>query len=215
MDEESATIPSKLIFLWLFLFFFVLIWSAIHPHDLFTWFLEVLPALLGLVVLAITFRSFRFTRMAYWLMLIHSIILMIGGHYTYAEVPLFNWLRDVFHMSRNNYDKVGHFAQGFIPAIIIREILIRKSPVKKGKWLFFMVVSICLALSVFYEFIEWWVAVLSGTAAESFLGTQGYVWDTQSDMFIALVGAITALSLLPKLHDRELSLHLTAHNDPR
>ncbi len=215
MDEESATIPSKLIFLWLFLFFFVLIWSAIYPHDLFTWFLEVLPALLGLVVLAITFRSFRFTRMAYWLMLIHSIILMIGGHYTYAEVPLFNWLRDVFYMSRNNYDKVGHFAQGFIPAIIIREILIRKSPVKKGTWLFFMVVCICLALSVFYEFIEWWVAVLSGTAAESFLGTQGYVWDTQSDMFIALVGAITALSLLSKLHDRGLSLHLTSSNDPR
>jgi putative membrane protein len=215
MDEESAAIPGKLIFLWLFLFFFVLIWSAIYPHDLFTWFLEVLPALLGLIVLAITFRSFRFTRMAYWLMLIHSIILMIGGHYTYAEVPLFNWLRDVFHMSRNNYDKVGHFAQGFIPAIIIREILIRKSPVKEGKWLFFIVVCICLALSAVYEFIEWWVAVLSGTSAESFLGTQGYVWDTQSDMFIALVGAITALSLLSKLHDRELSLHLFLHNDSR
>jgi len=215
MDEESATIPSKLIFLWLFLFFFVLIWSAIHPHDLFTWFLEVLPALVGLVVLAITFRNFRFTRMAYWLMLIHSIILMIGGHYTYAEVPLFNWLRDVFYMSRNNYDKVGHFAQGFIPAIIIREILIRKSPVKKGKWLFFIVVCICLALSVIYEFIEWWVAVVTGTAAESFLGTQGYVWDTQSDMFMAFIGAIAALSLLSKLHDRELSLHLTSRNDPR
>src|SRR4030042_1524128 len=166
MDEESATIPSKLIFLWLFLFFFVLIWSAIHPHDLFTWFLEVLPALVGLVVLAITFRNFRFTRMAYWLMLIHSIILMIGGHYTYAEVP------------------------------------------------FFIVVCICLAMSVGYEFIEWWVAVVTGTAAESFLGTQGYVWDTQSDMFMAFVGAIAALSLLSKLHERELSLHLTSLNDP-
>ena len=215
MDKESATIPIKLIFLWLFLFFFVLIWSAIHPHDLFTWVLEVLPALLGLIVLAITFRSFRFTRMAYWLLLVHSIILMIGGHYTYAEVPLFNWLRDVFHMSRNNYDKVGHFAQGFIPAIIIREILIRKSPVKNGKWLFFIVVCICLALSAVYEFIEWWVAVLTGTAAESFLGTQGYVWDTQSDMLMALVGAIASLSLLSKLHDRELSSHLTSRNDPR
>ena len=215
MDEESATIPSKLIFLWLCLFFFVLIWSAIHPHDLFTWFLEVFPALLGLTVLAITFKNFRFTRMAYWLMLIYSIILMIGGHYTYAEVPLFNWLRDVFHMSRNNYDKVGHFAQGFIPAIIIREILIRKSVVKNGKWLFFIVVCICLALSAAYEFIEWWVAALTGTAAESFLGTQGYVWDTQSDMFMALVGAIAALSLISKLHDRELSLHLTSRNDPR
>jgi putative membrane protein len=215
MDEESAIIPGKLIFLWLFLFFFVLIWSAIHPHDIFTWFLEVFPALAGLAVLAITFRSFRFTRMAYWLMLIHSVILMIGGHYTYAEVPLFNWLRDIFHMSRNNYDKVGHFAQGFMPAIITREILIRKSPVKKGKWLFFIVVCICLALSAVYEFIEWWVAVLSGTATESFLGTQGYVWDTQSDMFMALVGAIAALSLLSKLHDRELSPYLTSRSYPR
>lgn len=146
-------------------------------------------------------------------MLMHAIILMIGGHYTYAEVPLFNWIRDVFHMSRNNYDKVGHLAQGFIPAIVTREILIRKSPVKKGKWLFFIVVCICLSLSVLYEFIEWWVAVLTGTAAESFLGTQGYVWDTQSDMFIALVGAIGALSLLSKIHDRELSLHLSLRNN--
>ena len=215
MDKELEPIPNKLIFLWLLIFFFVLIWSAIYPHDPFTWFLEVLPALLGLVILAVTFRNFRFTRIAYWLILMHSIILMIGGHYTYAEVPLFNWIRDMFHMSRNNYDKMGHFAQGFIPAIITREILIRKSPVKKGKWLFFMVVCICLALCVFYEFIEWWVAVLSGTAAESFLGTQGYVWDTQSDMFIALVGAIAALSLLSKIHDRELSLHLSSHNVSR
>ena len=208
-------IPNKLIFLWLLIFFLVLIWSAIRPHDSFTWFLEVLPALLGLIILAVTFRNFRFTTMVYWLMLMHSIILMIGGHYTYAEVPLFNWIRDMFHMSRNNYDKVGHFAQGFIPAIVTREILIRKSPVKKGKWLFFMVVCICLSLSVLYEFIEWWVAVLTGTAAESFLGTQGYVWDTQSDMFIALVGAIAALSLLSKVHDRKLSLHLSSRNNPR
>jgi putative membrane protein len=215
VDKEVAPIPNKLIFLWLLIFLFVLIWSAIYPHDFFTWFLEVLPALLGLVILAVTFSNFRFTRIAYWLILMHSIILMIGGHYTYAEVPLFNWIRDMFHMSRNNYDKVGHFAQGFIPAIITREILIRKSPVKKGKWLFFIVVCICLALSAFYEFIEWWVAVLTGTAAESFLGTQGYVWDTQSDMFIALVGAIAALSLLSKIHDRELSLHLSSHNVSR
>ena len=208
-------IPNKLIFLWLLIFFLVLIWSVIRPHDSFTSFLEVLPALLGLIILAVTFRNFRFTTMVYWLMLMHSIILMIGGHYTYAEVPLFNWIRDMFHMSRNNYDKVGHFAQGFIPAIVTREILIRKSPVKKGKWLFFMVVCICLSLSVLYEFIEWWVAVLTGTAAESFLGTQGYVWDTQSDMFIALVGAIVALSSLSKVHDRKLSLHLSSRNNPR
>jgi putative membrane protein len=212
MDKESKSIPWTLILFWLLVFFFVLIWSAIHPHDYFTWFLEVLPALSGLAILAVTFRNFRFTRMAYWLMLIHSIILMIGGHYTYAEVPLFNWISDMFSMSRNNYDKIGHFAQGFAPAIITREILIRKSPVKKGNWLFFMVVCICLALSAFYEFIEWWVAVLTGTAAESFLGTQGYVWDTQSDMFMALVGAIVALSILSKPHDRALSQHLITHS---
>ncbi|HXX57146.1 MAG TPA: DUF2238 domain-containing protein [Thermodesulfovibrionales bacterium] len=208
MDNESSRIPGTLILFWLLLFFSVLIWSAIRPHDYFTWFLEVLPALLGLVILASTFRNFRFTRMAYWLMLIHAIILMIGGHYTYAEVPLFDWLRDIFSMSRNNYDKVGHFAQGFVPAIVIREILIRKSPVKEGNWLFFIVVCICLALSAFYELIEWWVAVLTGTAAESFLGTQGYVWDTQSDMLLALVGAIAALIILSKPHDRALSRHL-------
>ncbi len=212
MDKESTSIPWTLILFWLLLFFFVLTWSAIRPHDYYTWFLEVLPALSGLVILTTTFRNFRFTRMAYWLMLIHSIILMIGGHYTYAEVPLFNWIRDMFSMSRNNYDKIGHFAQGFIPAIITREILIRKSPVKKGKWLFFMVVCICLALSAFYEFIEWWVAALTGTAAESFLGTQGYVWDTQSDMFMALVGAVAALSILSKPHDRALSRHLITHS---
>ncbi len=148
MDKELTTpIPKKMIFLWLLIFFFVLIWSVIYPHDYFTCFLEVLPAMLGLVILAVTFRNFPFTRMAYWLMLIHSVILMIGAHYTYAEVPLFNWLRDIFHMSRNNYDKLGHFAQGFVPAIIAREILVRKSPVKEGKWLFFIVICICLALS--------------------------------------------------------------------
>jgi putative membrane protein len=205
VDRELTHIPAKLIFLWVLIFSVALLWSAIHPHDYFTWFLEVMPALLGFIILAVTFRSFRFTRMVYWLMLMHSIILMIGGHYTYAEVPLFNWIRDIFHMSRNNYDKVGHFAQGFIPAMITREILIRKSPVKTGKWLFFIVVCICLSLSVLYEFIEWWVAVLTGTAAESFLGTQGYIWDTQSDMLLALIGAITALILLSKFHDKELS----------
>ncbi len=205
MDKEHTTISRRLIFLWLSIFSLVLIWSAISPHDHLTWLLEVSPALLGLVILAATFKRFQFTRLAYWLMLGHSILLMIGGHYTYAEVPLFNWIRDTFDMSRNNYDKVGHFAQGFVPAIISREMLIRKSPVKEGKWLFFIVVCICLSISAFYEFIEWWVAIVTGTAAESFLGTQGYVWDTQSDMFLALVGAITSLSVLSKAHDRALS----------
>lgn len=182
----------------------VLIWSAVNPHDYFTWFLEVAPALIGIGIIAATYKKFRFTEIAYWLMLVHSIILMIGAHYTYAEVPLFNWLRDTYELSRNHYDKVGHFAQGFIPAIISREILIRKSPLQQGKWLFFIIVCICLAISAFYEFIEWWVAAATGTAAEAFLGTQGYVWDTQSDMFLAFIGAITALLLLGKIHDTSL-----------
>jgi putative membrane protein len=186
------------------IFFAVLIWSGINPHDYYTWLLEVSPALIGLAILAATYKRFQLTELTYWLILIHCIILMVGGHYTYARVPLFNWIRDTFELSRNHYDKVGHFAQGFIPAVIIREILIRKSPVTSGKWLFFIVVSICLALSAFYEFIEWWVAVLSGTAAEAFLGTQGYVWDTQSDMFLALLGSIISLIVFGKLHDRLL-----------
>jgi len=189
---------------WLLIFFAVFIWSAISPHDTFTWFLEVLPAVLGLIILAVTFRIFPLTSLTYWLILIHAIILMIGGHYTYAEVPLFNWVRDTVDLSGNHYDKVGHFAQGFIPAIIAREILIRKSPLKPGKWLFWIVVSICLAISAFYELIEWWVAVASGTAADAFLGTQGYVWDTQSDMLLALIGAISSLIMFGKYHDRLL-----------
>ncbi|MEK6651909.1 MAG: DUF2238 domain-containing protein [Nitrospirota bacterium] len=207
-ENATASISGRLIFAWLFVFSLILIWSAINPHDRFTWFLEVLPALMGLVILAATYKRFTFTKLAYWLILLHAIILMIGGHYTYAEVPLFNWLRDTFNLGRNHYDKVGHFAQGFVPAIITREILIRKSPVKKGKWLSFIVISICLALSASYELFEWWIAEATGTASEAFLGTQGYVWDTQSDMFLALVGATTALVSLKKAHDRELPAHL-------
>ena len=205
--NASTSIPGRLILAWLFIFFLVFIWSGINPQDRFTWFLEVLPALMGLVILSVTYKRFRFTRLAYWLILIHAIILMIGGHYTYAEVPLFNWIRDTFNLGRNHYDKVGHFAQGFIPAIIVREILVRKSPVKQGKWLSFIVICVCLALSATYEFVEWWVAEISGTAAEAFLGTQGYVWDTQSDMFFAFLGAVSALILLRKAHDRSLSAH--------
>ncbi|KAA3610752.1 MAG: DUF2238 domain-containing protein [Calditrichaeota bacterium] len=189
----------------LILFFTVLIWSAINPFDYFTWFLEVLPALIGLVTLAITFKKFQFTNLLYVLILIHSIILMVGGHYTYAEVPLFDWIREAFDQSRNNYDKVGHFAQGFIPAMIAREILVRKSVVNGRKWLNAIIVSMCLAISASYEFIEWFVAELSGESAESFLGTQGYIWDTQSDMLYATIGAIVALIVLSKPHDRLLS----------
>ena len=187
------------------LFFAVLIWSAINPHDYFTWFLEVLPALIGLLVLVITFQRFRFTNLVYGLILVHCWILMVGGHYTYAEVPLFNWIKQVFDLSRNNYDKVGHLVQGFVPAMITREILVRKQVVNSRKWINVFVVSICMSISVTYEFIEWLVAVLNGDSADSFLGTQGYIWDTQSDMLYATIGAILALVTLGKAQDRVIS----------
>jgi putative membrane protein len=191
--------------LWLLIFFAVLLWSGIQPKDYLTWVLEVLPAVIGFLVLVLTRNRFPLTPMTYGLILLHCVILMVGGHYTYAEVPLFDWIRDWFDLQRNNYDKVGHFVQGFVPAIIAREILVRKAVVDGRIWLSFIVVCICLAISAFYELIEWWVAILSGASAEAFLGTQGYVWDTQSDMMMALVGAITALVLLSRVHDRQLS----------
>ena len=190
--------------IWLIIFFAVLTWSGINPKDQFTWLLEVLPALIGIIILAVTYKRFRLTTLTYILILIHSIILMVGGHYTYAEVPLFDWLKDVLELERNNYDKLGHLAQGFIPAIIAREILIRKSVVPDKGWLNFIIICICLAISAFYELIEWWVAVLSGESAEAFLGTQGYVFDTQSDMFLALLGSVIALILLSRMHDKQL-----------
>ena len=189
---------------WIAIFFVVLIWSAISPHDYFTWFLEVLPALIGFVVLVLTYKKFKLTNLTYILILIHCIILMVGGHYTYAKVPLFDWIKELFDLSRNNYDKVGHLAQGFIPAIIAREIFIRNNIINSRAWRNFLVVCVCLALSAFYELIEWWVAELSGESAESFLGTQGYVWDTQSDMALALLGSIMALVFLTRLHDRQI-----------
>ena len=190
--------------LWLLVFAAVLLWSAINPADYFTWFLEVLPAIIGLLVLLATRKSFPLTPLVYVLILVHCVILMVGGHYTYAEVPLFDWISDSFGLARNNYDKVGHFAQGFIPAMVAREILIRKKVVRVRGWLAFLVVCFCLAFSAFYELIEWAVAVASGESAEAFLGTQGYVWDTQSDMGFALVGTVSALLLLSRLHDRQL-----------
>ncbi|MBP1709289.1 MAG: hypothetical protein H6Q46_273 [Deltaproteobacteria bacterium] len=198
--------------LWLTIFFAVFIWSVIKPHDYFTWFLEVFPAIIALMILVGTYRAFQFSHLVYWLILVHAVILMIGGHYTYAEVPLFTWLKDIFALSRNNYDKVGHFAQGFVPAMVAREILIRKSPLTPGKWLFFIVVCICLAISAFYELIEWWVAVGTGEAAESFLGTQGDIWDSQSDMFLALIGAVSALVMLGKHHNTLLVKFIGAQN---
>lgn len=187
------------------LFIIGLIWSGIQPFDYFTWALEVFPAILGLIILIFTFKQFQFTFLTYCFILFHSYILFVGGHYTYAEVPLFDWIKEAFDLSRNNYDKVGHFAQGFIPAMIIRELFIRKNIVTNKKWLNFIVVCICLSFSAVYEFLEWWVALLSGENADAFLGTQGYIWDTQSDMFYATIGAITMLFLLAKKQDKNIS----------
>ena len=191
--------------LWIVVFTAVLIWSGIAPHDYPTWLLEVLPAVIGAAVLWYTRAAFPLTTLAYVLILIHCIILIVGGHYTYANVPLGEWARDAFDMSRNNYDKLGHFAQGFIPAIVAREVVIRFRVFNSDRWRDFFIVSFCLGFSAFYELIEWWVALLSEEAAESFLGTQGYIWDTQSDMAWALFGAVLALILLSKWHDRQLA----------
>ena len=189
---------------WISIFIIVLLWSGINPKDTITWALEVAPAVIGFAALAMTRRSFPLTPMLYLLILVHCIVLMIGGHYTYAEVPLFDHIKPLFGFERNNFDKLGHFLQGFVPALIAREILIRKAVLESAYWRNFFIVCFCLAFSAFYELIEWWVALLSGTGAEDFLGTQGYVWDTQSDMGFALLGAILALTLLGRLQDRQL-----------
>jgi len=200
---------------WLVIFFSVLIWSGINPKDYPTWALETAPAMIGFIVLVATRHRFQLTGLTYNLILIHSIILMIGGHYTYAEVPLFDWLKEVFNFERNNYDKLGHFAQGFVPAIIAREIIIRNHVVENINWMNFFIICICLAISAFYELIEWLVAVLSKKAAEAFLGTQGYLWDTQSDMAYALLGAVLALAMLSRTHDRQISKLIAEPVQPR
>ena len=189
---------------WIVVFFAVLIWSGIGPRDYPTWCLEVAPAVLGGLILWFTRDRFPLTKLVYVLILIHCVILMVGGHYTYAEVPLGDWVRDLFDGSRNNYDKLGHFAQGFIPVMVAREVVIRLSVFSSNRWRDFFIVCFCLAFSAFYELIEWWVALLSEEAADAFLGTQGYVWDTQSDMGWALFGSVSALLLLSRLHDRQL-----------
>lgn len=190
---------------WLTIFFLGLAWSAWKPHDYPTWWLEVSPALIGLVVLAATRQRFPLTPLAYWLILVHALILMVGGHYTYAQVPLGEWFRELTDGTRNNYDKLGHLAQGFVPAIIAREILVRHRIICRRGWLGFIAVTICLAISASYEIIEWWVAAWEGSAATAFLGTQGYVWDTQSDMLMALIGAMAAVFTLSRTHDRQLA----------
>ncbi|MBF0170606.1 MAG: DUF2238 domain-containing protein [Nitrospinae bacterium] len=185
----------------------VLLWSVIGPHDLFTWFLESVPAMIAVVVLVATYGRFRFSNFVYTIIAIHCVILMVGGHYTYAEVPLGNWARDTFGLDRNYYDRVGHFFQGFSPALVAREILTRVSPIPRGGWMNFVLVSFALAVSAFYELIEWWVAVGTGEAAEAFLGTQGDVWDTQWDMCMALVGVSVAILFFSRLHDRAMADH--------
>lgn len=183
----------------------ILAWSGYAPKDRFIWYLEVFPAIVGAVVLIVLYPRVKLTMLLYCLIWLHALVLMLGGHWTYAEMPLFNWLRDGYGLARNYYDRVGHVVQGFVPAIIAREVLIRNEVVRARGWLFFLICCIALAVSAFYEFIEWWVAVWSGTAAEAFLATQGDVWDTQWDMFLALCGAIASLLLLSRWHDRQLA----------
>jgi len=181
-----------------------LIVSRIGALEPGTWVLEVFPIFIAIPVLVATAKRFPLTPLAYRLLFVHALILMLGGHYTYAKVPLGFWMQDALHLGRNHYDRLGHFAQGFVPAIIAREILLRRSPLQRGKWLFFLVTCICLAVSASYELIEWLAALLGGSSADAFLGTQGDVWDTQWDMFMALVGALSALLLLSRVHDRQL-----------
>jgi len=190
--------------LWLGLFLLVLLWSGISPKSRFTWLLEVAPALLGVLVLMVTRQRFPLTPLLYALILIHCIILMVGGHYTYAEVPLFDKIAEWMGSTRNNFDKLGHFAQGFVPTLIVREIVIRREIIIKPFWVGFFSLCFSLAFSAFYELIEWWVALLSGESSTAFLGTQGYVWDTQSDMFYALCGALVALLLMTRWQDRQI-----------
>jgi len=189
---------------WITIFLVVLAWSGINPKDYVTWVLEVSPAIIGLIFMAATYRTFPLTPLLYALILVHCIVLMVGGHYTYAEVPFFDTLKSVAGFERNNFDKLGHFLQGFVPALIAREILIRKAVVTSAAWRNFFVVCFSLAFSALYELIEWLVASISDTAADAFLGTQGYVWDTQSDMAFALVGSIAALALLGRTQDRQI-----------
>ena len=194
----------KNIYSMLAVFFGTLIWSITNPKEGFTCFLEIIPAIIGILILTFTFKKFRFTNFTYLLILVHCIILFVGGHYTYAEVPLFDYIREVLNQSRNNYDKVGHFAQGLVPAMIIRELFIRKKVIGNPSFFNFIIVSICLAISAAYEWIEWWVSLATGDGGDAFLGTQGYVWDTQSDMLFATIGAIVGLILFSRIQDKQL-----------
>ena len=190
----------------------LLVVSGVGPHDRVTWVLEVAPILIAVPILLVTARRFPLTPLAYRLIFVHALVLMLGGHYTYTEVPLGFWMERVFGFARNHYDRIGHLAQGFVPAIVVREILIRRSPVRSGKWLTFLVLGVGLAISALYELVEWWAALIGGDGADAFLGTQGDRWDTQWDMFLALLGAASALLLLSRLHDRQITrLEETSH----
>lgn len=201
----SASLPCTLLIL-LALWLLVLLWSGIGPADRLTWILEVLPVIIAIPVLVATWSSFPLTPLLYGLIFIHGLILMLGGHYTYAEVPLGFWVQDMLDLSRNHYDRLGHLFQGITPAMLAREILIRRSPLSSGKWLFLIATCIALAFSAFYEMIEWWTALLYGGSADSFLATQGDVWDTQWDMFMALIGAVGIQLLLSRMQNRQLEL---------
>ncbi len=209
MATQSERLLKVLLLLLCSAFF---VWSAIEPSDRFTWWLEVAPVIIGLLLVVFTAKCFPLSSLLYVVLLLHAIILLVGGHYTYAEVPWFNELKTIFGWSRNHYDRLGHFTQGFVPAIIVREILLRKSPLKRGKMLYFLVVSVCLAISAFYELCEWWIDLAIGDKADSFLGTQGDIWDTQWDMTWALIGANIAQITLGSLHDKAL-LYLRRTNE--
>ena len=199
MDRDARL---HLTFLGVFLV--ALVVSLVYPYDIFTWFLEVVPALLGLAVLGLTYRRFRFTNLLYGLMTFHALVLLLGGHYTYARVPLGEWARDAFDLSRNHYDRFGHFVQGFVPALIARELLLRRTPLLRGRWLSLLCVCAALAVSATYELLEWSISVATGSAGDAFLGTQGDVFDTQKDMAMAFLGALLAIMTLSRLHDRQV-----------
>jgi putative membrane protein len=205
VTRPPSTVETREAIALLVLTAIALVISGIGPRERGTWLLEVLPVLIAAPLLVFSWKPFRLTRLAYWLIFVHALVLMLGGHYTYAHVPLGFWLQEIFELARNPYDRIGHFMQGFTPAIVVREILLRRSPLRPGKWTFFLVTCVALAFSAVYEFVEWWVALLLGEGATAFLGTQGDEWDTQSDMFMCLIGAIASQLLFARLHDRQLA----------
>lgn len=204
-QDKKKPVPRRELLVLLAVAAAVLIWSGIRPHDRYTWWLEVAPVLAGVPILVATYRRFPLTPLLYRLLFLHAVVLMVGGHYTYARVPVGFRVQEIFGFARNHYDRLGHFAQGFVPSMLARELLRRRTPLPSGGWLFFLATCVALAVSAFYELIEWWTAAASGTAAEAFLGTQGDVWDTQWDMFLALVGAVAAQLLLSRLHEKQLA----------